>query len=177
MSLQVNVAGLLKDAIGATRALDYDGPWEASEPSAVRVKARLTLMRTDRGVLVSGRVHLAFDAECSRCLVPFTAWTRLNIDEEYLPVADVAPRARVRPGEEENESFRIGERHELDLTEAIRQYGIAARPLAPVCQEECAGLCPSCGANLNDERCGCAAALTGPFEALKDLFVTANESR
>lgn len=177
MSLQVDVAELLDGAVGASRNVDYDGPWDATEPPAVHAKAKLKLTRSDRGVWVAGRVQLAFDAECSRCLVPFTAWARLNIDEEYLAAVDTSNRFHKPIDDEENESFRIDERHELDLSEAVRQYGIAAMPLAPVCQDDCAGLCPTCGANLNQGTCTCNDDDTGPFSGLKDLFATTNESR
>ncbi|MBM3157836.1 MAG: DUF177 domain-containing protein, partial [Chloroflexi bacterium] len=52
----------------------------------------------------------------------------------------------------------INENHILDLSEAIRQYTIMALPMKPVCREDCAGLCPHCGRNLNLGPCKCPPA-------------------
>ena len=185
MSLQVSVAGLLKDALGVTRAYVYDGPWEGDEPAAVHAKATLKLTRTDRGVWVSGPVELAFDADCSRCLVPFTTWVRLDLDEEYLPLVDGDDGAGSRQAagatgsgidynDEEIDAFRIDAHHEIDLREAVRQYGLASMPLAPVCRGDCAGLCPACGTNLNDATCGCEPELDSRLAHLKDLFASSH---
>ncbi len=175
MSLQVNVAGLLQEALGATREYAYDGSWERDEPAAAHAKADVKLTRTDRGVWASGRVELAFDAECSRCLVPFTSWVRLDLDEEYLPLIDIATGSRIDDhDEEERDTFRIDEHHEIDLSEAIRQNGIASMPLAPVCREDCAGLCAACGTNLNDAACDCKPELDSRMALLKDLFASSH---
>jgi len=185
MSLHVNVAGLLKDAPGATRAYVYEGPWEQEEPAAVHAKATLNLTRTDLGVGVSGPVELAFDADCSRCLVPFTTWVQLDLDEEYLPLVDSDDEAGSKQvagamgsgidyNDEESDVFRIDVRHEIDLNEAVRQYGIASMPLAPVCREDCAGLCSTCGTNLNDAICDCESELDPRLAHLKDLFASSH---
>jgi uncharacterized protein len=52
-------------------------------------------------------------------------------------------------------SFTIDEHHILDLTEAIRQYIVTAMPMKSLCREDCAGLCPTCGKDLNQGKCGC----------------------
>ena len=185
MSLQVNVAGLLKDAPGVPRAYVYVGPWEKDEPAAVHAKAALRLTRTDHGVGVSGSVELAFDADCSRCLVPFTTWVRLDLDEEYLPLVDSDDEAGSKQAagatgsgidynDEESDVFRIDAHHEIDLSEAVRQYGIASMPLAPVCRESCAGLCSACGTNFNDAICGCEPELDPRLAQLKDLFASSH---
>jgi uncharacterized protein len=59
------------------------------------------------------------------------------------------------PVSQEPGGFIIDEHHILDLTEAIRQYALLALPMKPLCQESCAGLCPSCGHNLNQGACNC----------------------
>lgn len=57
--------------------------------------------------------------------------------------------------EADPDEFRIDGRNHLDLSEAVRQYEQAALPIQPVCREDCAGLCPVCGQNLNERRCDC----------------------
>ena len=58
----------------------------------------------------------------------------------------------------------------LDLSEAVRQYALLALPMKPLCQEDCAGLCPQCGANLNGGSCSCGRdCISSPWAQLKSL--------
>jgi uncharacterized protein len=50
----------------------------------------------------------------------------------------------------DDEAFRIDNRFDLDLREALRQYILISEPIKPLCKLECAGLCPVCGADLNE---------------------------
>jgi uncharacterized protein len=56
----------------------------------------------------------------------------------------------------EPDTFMVDDRQHLDLSEAVRQYEMAALPIQPVCREDCAGLCPTCGKDLNQGPCGCS---------------------
>ncbi|MBM3459685.1 MAG: DUF177 domain-containing protein [Armatimonadetes bacterium] len=61
----------------------------------------------------------------------------------------------------------------LDLDELIRQWIVCGLPLRTLCSEECAGLCSTCGVNLNDGRCRCEAQqASSPFAALASLLET-----
>lgn len=118
------------------------------------IRGTLRLMRTSAGILVTGELSLAVRLECGRCLEPFTYEQQLVLNEEFLPTVDVDSGT---PLEEpvDSEAFTIRPDHVLDLTEAIRQLAILETPIKPVCRDDCAGLCPECGANLNAGPCGC----------------------
>ena len=169
--MQVNVAQLLKEPIGATRDFEFDGPWQQSEQASEgHARGKLRLMRTDDGIWASGPVEVSLDYTCSRCVVPFTSWVKLTVDDVFLPTADVATGARVRlEDDEEPESFRLDEHHVLDLSEAVRQYALAAAPLAPLCREDCKGLCQMCGADLNHGTCDCAQPTDPRWAQLEGL--------
>jgi uncharacterized protein len=96
----------------------------------------------------------------------------LNIEEEYFPIIDVSSDTPLSlPGE--LGSFTIDEHHVLDLTEAIRQYALLAVPMKPLCREDCAGLCPGCGRNLNQGGCDCPPQEADPrWAKLKNLVLT-----
>ncbi len=111
-------------------------------------------MRTDRSILVKGRLHTKSELDCSRCLSLFSCPLTLNIEEEYFPTMDIITGAPV-PLPDEPGCFTIDEHNILDLTEAIRQYMLLAIPMKPLCREDCAGLCPACGVNLNQAPCNC----------------------
>jgi uncharacterized protein len=59
---------------------------------------------------------------------------------------------------------------EVDLNELIREQFYLALPMKPLCTEECRGLCPQCGANLNTDTCDCATEWVDPrLAALKNI--------
>jgi len=153
--MQINVSQQLRSSIGSVR--DY----EVSEIADVTgdgngslVRGKVRLMRTDRGILVEGILDTDVELSCSRCLSLFDCPLTLNIEEEYFPTMDVVSGASL-PLPEEIGCFTIDEHHVLDLTEAIRQCALLAIPMKPLCREDCAGLCPDCGHNLNQGPCNC----------------------
>ena len=149
--MQINVAQLLIEPIGSTRTWDINQPTSDGE----QVWGRVTLTRTDRGILVTGKLHTAVTVTCSRCLGPARQELLLNIEEEYFPTVDVATGVPLSPAGESG-TFTIDEQHTLDIEEAVRQYTVVAIPMKALCREDCPGLCPQCGQNLNEGPCGCA---------------------
>lgn len=168
-----NVAQLLKAAVGTTREYDVDELLptlderiELTEP--VRGRARLT--RTNRGILVDARLHTSAKLECSRCLEMYVQDLPIRFEEEYIPVIDVVSGLPTHIPHE-TYAFRINEKHELDLRPAIREYGVLALPMQPLCSTDCAGLCPQCGANLNVTKCSCVVeARDARFAVLEALL-------
>jgi uncharacterized protein len=150
--VQFNVSTLLQEPVGSTRlATVEDEPVQvAAAEYASSVTGAVRLMRTQRGVLVHADLVTHPTLECARCLEPFEAELRLLIDEEYVPLRDPVSGEAVQA---EPDEFRIDGRNHLDLSEAVRQYEQAALPLQPICRDDCAGLCPVCGQNLNERRC------------------------
>jgi len=151
--VQINVAQLLKAPIGTTRDYEVDEVTDI-EGGSYLVKGKVQLTRTNRGILVKGTLNTEAKVICSRCLNEFSCPRTLNIEEEYFPIIDVITGAPVALPDEPG-FFTIDERHILDLTEAVRQYAIVAIPMKPLCRLDCAGLCPTCGHDLNKGSCGC----------------------
>jgi uncharacterized protein len=79
---------------------------------------------------------------------------KIRFEEEFLPTIDAESGAPL-PSPEEASVFTIDEQHTLDLTEAVRQYSLLAIPMKTLCKKNCAGLCPTCGKNLNEGQCDC----------------------
>ena len=67
---EINVAQLLKSPIGTTRRHEVDDPLVIGEAEC-KVKGELTLMRTNRGILITGQVKTDMELTCSRCLELF----------------------------------------------------------------------------------------------------------
>lgn len=162
--MRFNVAQQLKETSGSARHYRINELTEALDEetkSPHLVTGELTLLRTDRGVLAMGTLYAAVGAMCGRCLEPFQQQLTLEIEEEYLPKEDVTGGSAPTPSLPE-EGFTIDERHTLDLGEALRQAGLLASPMRPICKPECLGLCLSCGRNLNLGSCGCPPVARDP---------------
>ena len=170
--VQVNVAQLLKEPIGSTRNYEVDGTVNIIGDAGSEVQGGVALTRTDRGVLVRGMLHTEVEITCSRCLGLFSYPLTFNIEEEYFPVIDVLTGTPVFQPDEPG-SFTIDGHHVLDLTEAIRQYALLTIPMKSLCREDCAGLCPSYGRNLNPGACDCPPQEADPrWSKLKKLVLT-----
>lgn len=168
-----NVSQLLKLPTGTTRRVEVnefsDGPAAALgivSPTA----GSLRLMRTAAGILVTGTLSHQVESICSRCLEPFVRTQTIEIDEEFFPVVDVVT-GMASPEPDVVDAFRLTDQHVLDLSEAIRQYGILESPLQPLCREDCKGLCSDCGANRNLGPCECeVASAAGPSGSFGTLL-------
>ena len=152
--MQFNVSSLLKEPTGASREyeIDDDVPIDG-KPRRLRGRARFD--RTTGGILVRASLTGTMDDVCSRCLRPITTPITIEFGEEYIPTVDVTTGARVDVQEGAEEAYRIDARHTLDLSEAASQYWSMALPMAPVCSDDCAGLCPVCGGEVagSDHAC------------------------
>lgn len=159
--LTFHVAGLLKAEVGATRtheiqtdALRLDEQLEARD-----VNGAVRLLRTKKGVLAQGRVEARVELSCSRCLEPVDTVVQTSFEDEYRPSVDVntgKPVSSLEEGEEAEDYYSITPNHLVDLSESIRQAIVLDLPFSPLCTPDCAGICPSCGAELNVQTCDCA---------------------
>ena len=152
-AMKINVVQQLKEHIGSVREYDIDETDDEGFP----VRGRVRLLRTNRSILVTGNLDTIVRCECSRCLVQFEYPLMMNIEDEFFLTRDPVSGLPLPPPTEPG-AFLIDENHILDLGEAVRQYKIIALPMKPVCREDCAGLCPHCGRNLNFETCECPPA-------------------
>jgi uncharacterized protein len=159
--MQVNVAQLLKGDVGSVRDYEVDGVIDVTENGkSSPVRGTVSLTRTDRSILAKGVVNSEVELTCSRCLNQFSCPLTLNIEEEYFPTTDIVSGASLSSSNEPDR-FTIDEHHVLDLTEALRQCALLAIPMKPLCREDCAGLCPNCGHNLNLGPCSCPSEKKG----------------
>jgi uncharacterized protein len=137
--VQINVSQLLKESIGSSREYKISETIDAVDDNIViPVKGEVKLIRTNRSILVQGKLYVSVEATCSRCLDVFSCPLELNIAEEFFPLLDMGSGYPL-PSPEESDSFTIDEHQILDLTEAIRQYTLLAIPMKPLCREDCTG--------------------------------------
>lgn len=117
------------------------------------VRARFDLDRTGELVSVRGRLRASARLECVRCLKIFD----LPVDVTTTVVADRGGGPRRLEEELEADSFmKFHDGRQLDLREEAREALLLELPITPHCRQDCRGLCPRCGADLNEGPCGCA---------------------
>lgn len=117
------------------------------------VEATLQLDRTADLVAVRGRIWSAARLECVRCLRSFD----LPIATDLTVVADRAGgRGRLEADLAADDHMKFHDGRQLDLREEAREALLLELPITPHCRQDCRGLCPRCGADLNDGPCGCA---------------------
>ena len=176
--MRINVSGLLKSSLGSQREHRVSETVDISGSESL-VQGEVSLIRTNRSILVRARLNTEAKVTCSRCLSLFSYPLSLDIEEEYFPVTDVVSGGSL-PLPEEAGCFTIDEKHTLDLTEAVRQYALLAVPMKPLCRKDCAGLCPTCGRSLNQGPCDCQSRALDPrWSGLDKLLPTkvVNEMR
>jgi uncharacterized protein len=160
--MQINVSQLLQESIGSTREYEINADSDIiGDGNKYNVHGTCRLMKTQRSVLVKCVLDTEVELTCNRCLGRFRHPLKIKFEEEYLPTVDIHTGANLSPPEDAA-SFTIDERHNIDLMEAVRQYSLIAVPMKALCQEDCAGLCPKCGQNLNEGKCDCPAEEIDP---------------
>ncbi len=147
---------------------DFDGALACVSP----ITGDVTFTNSGRHIIVRGSFRTTVELDCSRCLRPH----RLDLDlpiEEELPIAGHVPDMHDEQAEEElleEDAEPLFVDGIFDLTELLRQSILVAVPIKPLCSEQCKGLCPHCGKNLNDGPCECPPdSDAGPFAALAEL--------
>jgi len=114
----------------------------------IRLKLKVSLI--GKTLYVAGRIWMTVSMRCDRCLT----WFEQQINNDRFSFEKQVKY----PGEI------------IDLTESIREDTILGLPLKVLCREDCRGLCPRCGQNLNEKECGCERSrVNNPFSELDKL--------
>jgi len=135
-------------------------------PRAVDVS--LVYYRSGMELFFQGRIGGTIEGCCSRCLKSYS----FPLEKEFefvLTPEPTSPKSKELSRDELGLSF-YGEK-EIDLAPFIREQVLLALPMRPLCAEDCRGLCPGCGMDLNDDPCRCASPQADPrmavFRAMK----------
>jgi len=169
--VQYNVSQLLKAPIGTTQTktvLEHLSDLDESPALAGPIEGEVTLLRTDAGILVRGDVGTEVRLACSRCLAPTGRYLVASLAEEFCS-KDEATQRRQEGDDPRDPVLLIDEHHILDISDLVRQQLLLAVPDRPLCQADCAGLCPECGQDLNVASCGCVPETDPRWHALAEL--------
>ncbi len=161
--LQVDIGVLERGPVDISGTLAADDPLfqdlalDLGEP--VAVSGRLTSASLGR-FYWHGKIVTRVSVACRRCLGPASVPITAAVDVVFTEDQD---------SEDPSEYVVPEGQHVLELRDAVREELILAMPGYVVCQEDCKGLCPSCGADLNVEPCDCEPATDPRWQALDAL--------
>ncbi len=146
--LTVNVADLLRRP-GQRRHESMEAVLDGLQvlgsqvPPDAAVHVEVDLESLNEGMVVKGSAEAPWVGECRRCLRRVESKLRAPILEVY----------EAHPTEGETQLL---EGTEINLEAVAREAVLLELPLAPLCRDDCAGLCPRCGVDRNEVACGCA---------------------
>lgn len=169
---------------GKKLKLDKDSAWlqevlkqKLSElnPQIESTAGKIQIFKTMQNVSLAGELSLNLQPTCARCGQSFDTQLDVSMQRHMVPYFS-GPRDGTISEEEEIElsaddldfSFYRGE--EIDLSEIVGEEITLALPIRFLCQEDCKGLCPRCGKNLNLGSCQCDGQDEfSPFSVLKGI--------
>jgi uncharacterized protein len=159
-ALRINAIELLRSP-GSSRAIDVSLPPDAIDLDDQRIAGEigvaLTATSSVDGIAVHGSVLAPWQGQCKRCLRDVSGVAAATVDEIYQhePYLDDAVEI-------------VGD--QIDLAPVTREYVLLELPEAPLCRDDCAGICPTCGSDRNDSPCSCDTAVRDPrWGALEGL--------
>src|ERR1700688_207542 len=127
------------------------------EPLEVNATAELL----EGQIRVEGQLDTKIELQCARCLEPVVEEVNRAFDLFYAPLPkDEKPKEDRLKDDDTEIGFFQGEG--LFLADVVKEQVLLALPLKVICQSDCRGLCPNCGANLNHEECRCETHATDP---------------
>lgn len=156
------------------QAIDF-GP-DLRQQTDLVTSGRAVLLEENRGhkqtvkdIRVVGQYSTRVEIACARCLEPVVRDLAEKFDLLYRPLGvDAGPHERAVHDADTEIGYYTGEG--MQLEDVLREQVLLAVPLKAICRDECKGLCPHCGKNLNHESCQCGESEPDPrWDALKDL--------
>ncbi|HWO19195.1 MAG TPA: DUF177 domain-containing protein [Kofleriaceae bacterium] len=158
----------MRDALGAPEG----------DPQAGHGAADLDLYADGAHVFAAGTFRGEVTVACSRCVEP----VKIPIDEKlrvtFMPRHELPEDAEEEAAGEGEEGAEVAEEdldlfpydgESIDLEPLFREQFVLAVPFAPLCREDCKGLCPQCGIDRNTGTCSCEPPIDPRLAALKGL--------
>lgn len=171
MLLDLNKLRGSRERVERTFAPTVFDPQDEEYRVSVPVTFSMDVQKAGRDTFrVTGHATTRLEMACSRCLEPFEIPVDLAFDLQYVPQAENTGATEQEIGEEDLATayYREGL---LDVGDLLREQFQLELPMKPLCTDDCRGLCPVCGANLNRAPCQCAPKWEDPrLAALKGLL-------
>lgn len=150
----------ISDIIDVPELLVGESTFKLLEPATFKV----SVSNAGAGIVAHGSVTARVEATCSRCLCTFEDELAGEVIGFYVGPEDER--------DQEEETEQVDAEGAVDIGPAIMAALVIEAPFAPVHDPDCAGLCATCGADLNVEECHCEHGTDDdhPFAVLKGLL-------
>jgi uncharacterized protein len=144
--------GLDFEVLETKQHFDIDSP-DCSLTEDVKIQGKLE--KSGEEILCQGLLETGLSVTCSRCLSAFNFSVKNTLKVHFIPRVEGD-----KPGNEveltdlevEQEFYEEGQ---INLSSSVRDLILLSLPQIRLCKKDCAGLCPQCGSNLNENNCGC----------------------
>lgn len=156
LNMKIQVGGL-SDGVHEYSLAEEASSLDLDDHFKHQVFANVTVEKSGSQVFLKAQISVEGSFDCDRCLTPFVSHLSSSYRMYYVTEGsgdrsiDPAELQIVPPG------FSV-----IDLTDDVRQTVLLSVPLKLLCRDDCKGLCPHCGINLNFETCNCNEASVDP---------------
>lgn len=166
--MKIDLSNLIN---GSDYQINLDDTIEINEIKTEEIDIKLTkpidikggIYNTDDGIYLQAKVDFEFKSKCARCLKDITIHEQSNLDYQIKFEEDVDDIS--------DEELIVVSGYTLDLTKPIISSILLSLPMKTVCDENCKGICPKCGKDLNKGQCNCEDDNVDPRLAkLKELM-------
>jgi uncharacterized protein len=150
---------------------DYDFEGKVSdleifEPYIGNFKTNVVLSKFENQIILDSETEINANLICDRCARDFQSIIKSNFRTVYLYMVNYNDA----DNEKEDVVFIHPDTDKIDLDEYIRDFAVLAVPMKNLCSEDCKGLCPKCGKNLNEGTCNCSEENIDPrWESIQKL--------
>jgi uncharacterized protein len=169
--MKINVLQVKRE-VGARQSFSFMpsakeiGLSEEREWQAASIRVNGEVINNGRFLEIVGVIHGQANFDCHRCLADFSTTLEISFAEDFQETT----------GEDKPDAGHANyQGDEIDITELVREYLLLAEPMKTLCREDCKGLCPKCGANLNHNSCSCVKGDFDPRLAPLERFLKKNE--
>jgi len=160
---RINVGFIMHQEVGYSHEFpfDFEKIQIADDLTLRHLQGAAQVGRTPQGLIVQGGFSGETSLECVRCLKQFSHPLVWELTELYA----FGPRSL------SDSELLLPEDAQIDLAPLMRDYALLEVPINPICKQDCKGLCPVCGQDLNLRDCGHRPHEDeSPFSALKNLL-------
>jgi uncharacterized protein len=134
------------------------------------VEIAFEVIKDGERVRLVGDVVSTLELTCSRCLEPYGCPVHADFDLQYVPQVFNQGEGELEVGAADL-ATSFYEDDIIGLDHLVREQFYLALPMKPLCRDDCQGLCPQCGSNLNVGRCVCVAEWEDPRLAVLKTII------
>jgi len=166
---QLNVGHIIQHNIGYYRDYDFITPSIRIQPDLelIDFDGSVRVTKTARGLIFGIKMVAKVICECVRCLENHQQTLTIDTTELFV----------FSPDDLDERSYLLPDNGKVDLTPFVRDEMLLSIPIKPICRQDCLGLCPICGENMNENQCNHAEDNIDPrFAGLQAFLNTDPDS-